>query len=597
MGEEGQRVEGLLADPAREAPEPVLAAFVDGFEDWAQPELDARLQDRAREALQQRQLASDALGAALALVDWLCREVLPLVSLDLADLPSLPDFAALEPLNSALACHEHEAEEAWLNAERHDDDKHAAWSIYDAIRDTRRAILALRRIPKYRAPDPGWKAKQARPTPMSLCQDAVGIIATAFSSIADELPDAERALDRLGLDGGQDGQARVERARRALDRLDIDGGLKLLDLAERVVVGCDAAAPGRPEEIADRALKGFAHEPVATVAGSAALRERALDSPARTVSEAASSVLRAACVELATLLLADPITRGGARRRASAPTRVEAAAPRPTADDHVRRIVASLERGRRDARGALRTTRQLGAELNDGHRREVAAAVLDRLMSKDAEARRREPLAHGDATLGQLLAAARFRLGALDGPMLVPLAERSFVHLWRSEPAEAIEQAQTLCGARIVAGTAWRRLFDLPSDRDDEYLFGYGSNRRPCVACLKAAREDGAFPPTTDEPEWSADLRARAIDAVLAMDIDGEEWRWTEPLDALLRDEARRLALADAARMGVLCAQRTLGPARFLKEQAACRAQWARCSPPPNGARCRRRATSRSPGR
>jgi hypothetical protein len=52
---------------------------------------------------------------------------------------------------------------------------------------------------------------------------------------------------------------------------------------------------------------------------------------------------------------------------------------------------------------------------------------------------------HDDRTCGQLLAAVRVRVEAVDGPTLVPVAERSLVHQWRSMSVENLAdgQAQT----------------------------------------------------------------------------------------------------------------------------------------------------------
>jgi hypothetical protein len=560
-------VEQLLPDPAQQPAHEVLAAFTDGLDGTDDDELAARLRGRAQRIFEQREIAADALGASLVLVDWMRRDVLPLLSIDLAQLPPASDFGALDELNQHLAVHERDAQGRW---DVDGEDSAEQWLVFSTVSDLHRAVMRLRRIPKYRVPDPNWKAKQPRPTPASICAEAASILALAFVSAAADMPDIERALDWLGLGGKDSRRERVEHARRALDQLGVEGGLMLLDLAERVTIACDTVGDFSASELADRALDGFAHESVAAVAESPQLCQWPLQRPASTVAEAAVTTLRALTIHLAELLLANAPTRRAEPRGPSMPTPVETPAPRPTPEDRLRRITTSLSRGRRDPRAALAAMSELGPAVPEHQRRTAAEMILDHLTGDVTSKGARQ---YAVPVYARLLSQARFKIGAVEGAMLVPIVEHSLAHLWRSTGTDDLSngEAVMLCGSRILAGVASRRLYDDPSSRSsysDHFIFDYAPNRAPCAACLTAARADGPYPTPIEPLSWPPELRKRAVDTVLCLDATDEAWRWDKPLTELIQQGAHRQAAADAEQMSVLCAQRTLGPARYLKEQA-----------------------------
>lgn len=558
-------------DPAELPPDDVREEFLESLADYHGDDDGVRLAERARLVLSQRPLAPDAQGFAVALVDWAIHKVLGVLDGRAAPIPRASSWEDLKVVQRELGSLVAELEEARSSAYGaggegpSDEVRSRAWAareLADAVRD-------LLRIPKYRLTDPGWKSKAQRPTPLSLCQRASGNVVSAWWTAIDVAPDAEWAVDRLGLAPDQDADAdRSARSRRALTSIGMsEPSARLVAFAEALCAIIDVSAAGDPAALVRRALDA-GDEPAARIAAEdPVLRGRPLAAPAGTVEEAAQAVVLDVGRELVDELRRTspvPVPRAAT---SSASTPVEPPVARATADDLAARLTRALNDQRKKPLDALSELRRLGDEVSADARTQVIDAIIRATLDND------ESYAH-------ILDQERLRIGAIDGPLLIALrpTRGSTVHLWRSETGanpEAPEFAEALCGNSLDRG-GLERLTGPPSmpRSGSDTIVGYLYGRTVCSDCERAAREAGMLAehgavPAADIP---GELVYALTETVLRTDVDDDEmrdWHLRHELRSTMTAFARRAAVADAMRIGDACAQRILGPERYRRERGS----------------------------
>jgi hypothetical protein len=563
-------------DAAQLPPDEVRDAFVSGLENWDEDEERAdRIVERAALVLADRPVAADAQGFAVALVAWGAGDVLPALDARAIDLPRVSSWDDLGELRRELAPLVARMDDAWSQAYRaapHEDDRaHDEYAAYSAFQHIERAVDALCRIPRYRLTDPNWKARRPRPTPLSLCVEAAQQISWCFSYALDVAPDAEGALDRLGLAPADvDAAERVARARRALGAVGFSKpGARLVKFAD-ILAGIVAVSPNvEPREMAERALDATPDSAARIAGEDPALATRPLAQPAASVSEAARAALVEVGAEVAHSLAAATPTRSARALPPSQPTPVSAAAL-PSPADLAARLIRSVEQNRRKPPAALAELRKLA--LSD----EETQRVLDTIIAA--------ALREG-GSFSEALDHARLAIGAIDGLLLLAVRAhgRSGTHLWLSDPEVAVDDArfaQTLCGSSLGSGRIEilrgrpRRSVDGRNVVGSYRHFGHGAGDL-CDRCRQRADDAGLLPDAEDATpaaEAPPQLRERLRHAALAADPDASDWR-PESLSSKLSSEidelTREQAVADALRVGEACASRILGPARYRRERSS----------------------------
>jgi hypothetical protein len=555
------------ADPAALPPDDVRDAFLETL-DGEDESVDARIAERAELVLAQRPLATDAQAYAIALANWAVQDLLPVLDARAVGLPRAANWDGVAKVVAAVGPLAEELCEEWQAAySSRSDPSQLEWSTYYAFERTKAALQELQRIPKYRLTDPRWKAKRPRPTPASLCNEAARHVGWAFCSALEAAPDAEWALDRLGL-APADGIA-AERSARARRALAAEGfrapGARLVSFAETLASVVDASPRGEPHALARGALATCADRPAHIAAEDLTLASSPLAGPAASIDDAAETLIVNLGATLVPLLVASMPARAVRTEGPSESTPVETPALRPSPEDLAARLVRSLRQGRRTPAAAVAELRTLVGSLSEATIDAVIQAVTASVL-------------HRADPYSSALDHARIFLGAVDGPLLVPLrlVSRNRTHLWESGPyvePDGDRFSQALCAAALDNGRV-ERLSVRPrvavGGRD---IFGRHfriDDRESCGECERIARERDLLIAAVPAPV-PAHLVSALRDAALGADPEDEYgdrslwWRLREVIES----SAAQQAVADAARLGEVCAQRILGPSRYLRERSA----------------------------